>query len=74
MDDKTQFNTTIRMLGSWTQFGSAFVRLFAFYNWTRAMYLSDSVDGNDIIIIIMSLKYILAPDDVIGDLKRYMTW
>jgi len=44
MNDKTTFNTMIRMIGTWNAFGHAYLRVFQFYNWKRVPYAQTHIN------------------------------
>jgi len=43
MNDKTQFFTTIRLSGSWTNFGDSFTDFFQLYGWNQVRLNSGTV-------------------------------
>lgn len=45
MDNKTTYNTMVRLSGSWTRLGSAFMALMQHYGWQRAVLVSDTAPG-----------------------------
>jgi hypothetical protein len=40
INDKTSFFTTIRLSGSWSNFGDSFVDFFTLYGWTQARMMA----------------------------------
>jgi len=45
LDDKTVYTTMIRVSGTLSQLGYAFVQLFNLYGWHRAILLTDRSEG-----------------------------
>jgi exoribonuclease R len=45
MDSDDQFNTLIRIAGSWSSFGAAFAAIMETYGWKHLMIVSDTAVG-----------------------------
>jgi len=86
LDDKTQYNTLIRIAGSYHGIGIAFINMLKLYGWRRIFLLTDRLVGNCLygatsiyneallsnvtIINWLKMEYIVSDADIQGYVKQ----